>query len=104
MDLIPDVEVMGSPLDVPQKWMKTVDDNVLASEFYAPITCAHIDIELTSPELPQGTKILDISPCGASYWCGWTRTLEIRTEQADGSDLSFFLKVCIFHLSLWIRR
>jgi hypothetical protein len=42
MDRIPDVEVMGSPLDVPQKWMKTVDDNVLASEFSRSYYPAHI--------------------------------------------------------------
>ena len=45
---------------------------------------------LTSPELPEGTKIKSITAHGASYW---TRTAEIKTEQADGSPMSFFLKV-----------
>lgn len=41
-------------------------------------------------ELPKGTKILSISPHGASYW---TRTAEVATKQENGSELSFFLKV-----------
>jgi protein-ribulosamine 3-kinase len=44
---------------------------------------------LTS-ELPEGTKVKGIFPYGASVW---TRTAEIQTQQADGSELSFFLKV-----------
>ena len=40
--------------------------------------------------MPEGTKISSISPHGASYW---TRTAEIATQQADGSQVSFFLKV-----------
>jgi protein-ribulosamine 3-kinase len=43
--------------------------------------------------LPLGTNVKGIFPHGTSYWCGWTRTSEIRTEQANGSELSFFLKV-----------
>lgn len=54
------------------------------------------DIDLKLLVLPPDTNILSIFPHGNSYWCGWTRTSEIRTEQADGSELSFFLKVCIF--------
>jgi protein-ribulosamine 3-kinase len=41
-------------------------------------------------ELPQGTEVIGAFPHGASYW---TRTAEIETQQADGSDLSFFIKV-----------
>lgn len=41
-------------------------------------------------ELPEGTKVINLSPHGASYW---TRTAEVKTEQADGSEVSFFLKV-----------
>ena len=41
-------------------------------------------------ELPNGTKIKNIFPHGQSYW---TRTAHIQTEQPDGSELSFFLKV-----------
>lgn len=41
-------------------------------------------------ELPAGTKVTGLSPHGASYW---TRTAKVKTEQADGSEVSFFLKV-----------
>ena len=41
-------------------------------------------------ELPEGTKVISLSPHGASYW---TRTAEVKTEQADGSEVLFFLKV-----------
>ena len=44
-------------------------------------------------ELPHGSQVKGIHPCGGSYW---TRTAEIVTVQADGSPLSFFLKVCCF--------
>ena len=43
--------------------------------------------------LPPETEVLDITPYGASLW---TRTAEIKTKQADGSELSFFLKVYFF--------
>ena len=41
-------------------------------------------------ELPHGSDVKGIYPSGASYW---TRTAEIQTQQADGSSMSFFLKV-----------
>ncbi|TVY68624.1 Protein-ribulosamine 3-kinase-like protein [Lachnellula suecica] len=63
--------VWDKPIDVPEKWIQNVDSNVLK-------------------ELPHGTQVESISPYGASYW---TRTAEIQTIQADGSALSFFLKV-----------
>jgi hypothetical protein len=43
--------------------------------------------------LPPEMEVLDIIPHGASLW---TRTAEIKTKQADGSKLSFFLKVYYF--------
>ena len=46
--------------------------------------------QLTFTGLPQGSKVQEIAPFGASYW---TRTAEIKTTQADGLELSFFLKV-----------
>ena len=45
---------------------------------------------LTLADLPPGSKVKSIAPYGASYW---TRTAEVSTVQADGADLSFFLKV-----------
>ncbi|KAL8772346.1 MAG: hypothetical protein Q9209_002558 [Squamulea sp. 1 TL-2023] len=63
--------VWDQPNDVPEKWIETVDDNVVA-------------------RLPEGSWVKGISPYGASYW---TRTAEIQTEQADGTSRSFFLKV-----------
>jgi len=41
-------------------------------------------------KLPLESKIISIKPFGASFW---TRTAEIKTLQADGSPLSFFLKI-----------
>jgi hypothetical protein len=32
MDRIPDVDALNSPIDVPEKWIQTVDENVKASE------------------------------------------------------------------------
>lgn len=63
--------VWDKPVDVDEKWIQFVDDNV-------------------SAKLPPGSKVKGIAPFGASYW---TRTAEIPTVQADGSALSFFLKV-----------
>ena len=40
--------------------------------------------------MPPGSKVKAITPFGFSYW---TRTAKIATVQADGSDLSLFLKV-----------
>lgn len=67
---VPEV-IWDKEIDVPEKWIQFVDDNVVA-------------------KLPRGTQVQGISPHGASYW---TRTAEIVTEQADCSPLSFFLKV-----------
>ena len=40
--------------------------------------------------MPPGSNVKAITPFGSSYW---TRTAKIATVQADGSDLSLFLKV-----------
>ncbi|KAL2036369.1 hypothetical protein N7G274_010916 [Stereocaulon virgatum] len=61
----------GKPIDVAEEYIHFVDDNVRA-------------------KLPPGTEVEDISPHGASYW---TRSAEITTRKADGTPLSFFLKV-----------
>ncbi|MCJ1401864.1 hypothetical protein MMC11_005081 [Xylographa trunciseda] len=72
MVLTTDTEpVWDKPVDVPEKWIQSVDDNVLA-------------------KLPPGSYVKGIFPYGASYW---TRTAEIQTEQTNGTPLSFFLKV-----------
>jgi hypothetical protein len=41
-------------------------------------------------EFPPGAQIKGTFPPGASYW---TRTTEIRAQQADGSSMSFFIKI-----------
>lgn len=74
MDRVLDFDVVASPIDVPEEWIQFIDKNVVAA-------------------LPSGTIVIEILPHGTSYWCGWTRTSEIHTKQADGSELSFFLKV-----------
>ncbi|PQE15600.1 Fructosamine Ketosamine-3-kinase protein [Rutstroemia sp. NJR-2017a BBW] len=61
----------GKPIDVDEKWIDFVDDNVRA-------------------KFPPGTEVESISPHGASYW---TRTAEISTLLADGTPRSYFLKV-----------
>lgn len=86
--------VSDQEIDVPEKWIQFVDDNISASMFMI-VACAleAFDLIVYVAELPQSTRIQGIYPHGASYW---TRTAEIQTEQADGSSLSFFLKVQIF--------
>jgi hypothetical protein len=37
MDRIPDVEQIKSPADVPEKWIQSVDDNVLAGESHTSV-------------------------------------------------------------------
>ncbi|KAJ1324156.1 protein-ribulosamine 3-kinase [Microdochium nivale] len=61
----------GKPIDVDEKWIEFVDDNVKA-------------------KFKPGTEIESIAPHGASYW---TRTAEISTIAPDGSPISYFLKV-----------
>ncbi|PMD62260.1 uncharacterized protein K444DRAFT_610362 [Hyaloscypha bicolor E] len=61
----------GKPIDVDEKWIHFVDENVKA-------------------KLPRDTVVEDIRPHGASYW---TRTAEISTHMADGTPRSYFLKV-----------
>ncbi|KAI9705291.1 MAG: hypothetical protein M1820_005290 [Bogoriella megaspora] len=62
--------VWDKPVDVPEKWIQYVDDNV-------------------SGRLPTAFQVKGIYPFGASYW---TRTAEIQTVQEDGTPKSFFLK------------
>ncbi|TGO44378.1 hypothetical protein BCON_0531g00010 [Botryotinia convoluta] len=61
----------GKPIDVDEKWISFVDENVKA-------------------KFPPGTEIESISPHGASYW---TRTAEVATMMPDGTSRSYFLKV-----------
>ncbi|XMA18953.1 hypothetical protein WAI453_011744 [Rhynchosporium graminicola] len=61
----------GKPIDVHEKWIRFVDENVQS-------------------KFPPGTVTDGIRPHGASYW---TRTAEISTKTADGSPRSYFLKV-----------
>ncbi|KAL8811067.1 MAG: hypothetical protein Q9200_002095 [Gallowayella weberi] len=63
--------VWDQPCEVPEKWIETVDEKVAAT-------------------LPQGSQVKGIFRHGFSYW---TRTAEIKTEQANGTLQSFFLKV-----------
>ena len=88
--------VWDKPVDVPEKWIQSIDDNVLASEqTSASLRCSFWQYKkLTESELPYGSHVKSIFPHGASYW---TRTAEIKTEQADGTPLSFFLKVNVTH-------
>ena len=84
--------VWDKEVDVDQKWIQFVDESVSASKLFIFDFDFLRDDEyrLIIVELPQGSRIKGISPCGASYW---TRTAEIETEQVDGTQLSFFLKV-----------
>ena len=88
--------VWDKPVDVPEKWIQFVDDNVLAGKALnrCRSSCGH-GHHLTKVELPAGSQVKGVFPYGASYW---TRTAEIQTVQADGAPLSFFLKVHIFRL------
>ncbi len=79
--------VWDQPIDVPEKWIKSVNWNVRESESAKRLLLAYL---IHCIELPEGSQIKGIFPYGASYW---TRTAEIQTEQADGTPRSFFLKV-----------
>jgi hypothetical protein len=48
MDRIPDVDILNSPIDVPEEWIQTIDDNVVASKFPHCNQSAHIEIEILS--------------------------------------------------------
>jgi protein-ribulosamine 3-kinase len=78
--------------EVSEEWIQFVDDNVLAGKAELELSMVWHSVDLEYLELPQGTQIIGAFPHGASYW---TRTAEIETQQADGSDLSFFIKVCV---------
>jgi protein-ribulosamine 3-kinase len=82
--------------EVSEEWIQFVDDNVLAGKAERERSIIWPLTNLRSSELPQGTQIIGAFPHGASYW---TRTAEIETQQADGSELSFFIKVCVISLS-----
>ena len=76
--------------EVSEDWIQFVDDNVKAGKADHGPPLVWLSTNLRYSELPQGTQIIGTFPHGASYW---TRTAEIETRQADGSDLSFFIKV-----------
>jgi hypothetical protein len=81
------MEILDKDAEVSERVIQFVDPNVLASMKM----CSNIIIGLTfMAELPEGSISIGIYPYGATYW---TRTAEIQTRQADGSQLSFFLKV-----------
>ena len=84
--------VWDKETDVPKKWIEFVDENVATSKLSTSDFdfSRDNDYELRNTELPPGSQIKGISPCGFSYW---TRTARIETEKEDGTQLSFFLKV-----------
>ena len=82
--------VWDKPVDVPEKWIQTVDDNVYTSKSFLRDRKSTKAQNLTKSELPPDSQVKGIFPHGASYW---TRTAEIQTEQVDGVPRSFFLKV-----------
>ena len=75
--------------DVPEHLTETLDDNVYAGTEYSRETF-YCSILLTDTELPGGSIVKKIYSHGQAYW---TRTAAIHTEQANGSPLSFFVKV-----------
>ena len=78
--------------DASENWIQFVDQNVLLSTSVPD----HLSSGSDNIGLPQGTRIHAISPHGSSCW---TQTAKIQTEQADGSPLSFFLKVLVLYVS-----
>lgn len=86
--------------EVSEEWIQVVDENVLAGKAGRERSIVWPLTNLRYTELPQGTQIIGAFPHGASFW---TRTAEIETHQADGSELSFFIKVCIFSLSFEVQ-
>ncbi|KAF2751821.1 hypothetical protein M011DRAFT_516270 [Sporormia fimetaria CBS 119925] len=65
-----DATIWDQEITVPETVITYVDDNVVQ-------------------KLPGGSTIKSISPHGASYW---TRTARIQTLDAEGKDVSYFLK------------
>lgn len=70
--------------------MQFVDDNVLAGKPEREPLIVWPLTDLRYSELLQDIQIIGAFPHGVSYW---TRTAEIETQRADGSELSFFIKV-----------
>ncbi len=90
--------VWDKEVDVDEKWIQFIDESVSESKLFISDFDLSRDekCRLRKVELPSGSRIKGISPCGASYW---TRTAEIKTEQVDGTQPSFFLKVAKYHLT-----
>ena len=79
--------VVKSLTELPERFIEYVDENVAASkEDPRDLRVASTD----KLELPPDSHIKGLFPHGTAYW---TRTAAIQTEQADGSQLNFFLKV-----------
>lgn len=88
VDLVP---VWDLPNDIPEKWVESVDENVASSEWTNSVPLQGETIFPNSGiELPAGSQVKGIFRWGFSHW---TRTAKIVTEQADGTQKLFFLKV-----------
>ena len=96
MVLTKDTEpVWDKPVEVSTEWIEFVDGSVMTSKplHFVNLVITRRPRRFIYVELPQGSRILSISSCGSSYW---TQTAQIKTEQADGTQSSFFIKVCVF--------
>ena len=85
MSSLPDISVaLGwkpGPVD------KELDENVLTSKYGGWPGLPFWQVEL---ELPPGTKVLSISPSGAS---AWVQTVRVETVLPDERQVVYFMKV-----------
>jgi hypothetical protein len=77
-------------LELPTSLIDFVDEAVKDSKCCPPFDSSR-DVLLNSfSELPPENSIISISAHGSSYWA---RTAKILTEDPDGEEVSFFIKV-----------
>jgi hypothetical protein len=101
-----DKSVWDKEIPVPQNAISYVDDGILRSKhhllsllltrfshrLFSPQDSDFMGVSDCTTELPEGTKIVGISPSGASYWA---RTAKIKATNAAGDEDNYFVKVSL---------
>lgn len=88
-----DSSIWDQEIAAPASVISFVDENVLKGKGIISFdVCFIFPNELLSMdlELPKDSRVVSISPYGASHW---TRSAEIKTIDSTGDKVSFFMKV-----------
>lgn len=70
---------------------------IFSCHTFSAVFTLPLPLPTVSAGLPEGTKIVRAVGYGASYW---SRTARVDTEQEDGSDKTYFLKVLLLSQTL----